>query len=321
MLNKNLINEKVSASGLTKIFALLVGVLSVATVFDDFHRYLELFAHFKLQYLVASIIFSGVFFALREYQLGWVMIIVTTLNLNYVLPWYFSSKPVSAIDFAAEIKLVHANVHTSNTNYQALIDLVNKESPDILIAQEVNKQWIIALNKIEDILPYKQVRAREDNFGIAVYSKYPFDKSEVIYFEASQVPSIKISFTVARQRVSLITSHPLPPVNTNYYESRNSQIKEISLESKEIKNPLIIVGDLNVTMWSKDYQPLEEYANLSNTRKGFGLLPTWPTNLLPLMIPIDHCLVSSDFETIDMKVSKNIGSDHLPLVITLGLHI
>ena len=214
MLNKNLINEKVSASGLTKIFALLVGVLSVATVFDDFHRYLELFAHFKLQYLVASIIFSGVFFALREYQLGWVMIIVTTLNLNYVLPWYFSSKPVSAIDFAAEIKLVHANVHTSNTNYQALIDLVNKESPDILIAQEVNKQWIIALNKIEDILPYKQVRAREDNFGIAVYSKYPFDKS---LFLISFINSSTITCQYSSEIFSLIFSSV---IISTYFSSR-----------------------------------------------------------------------------------------------------
>lgn len=319
MPNNHLKTKSVSLSGLTKIFAVFLFTFNIVTVFDEIHRYLELFTHFKLQYLLASIIFGSVFLALREYKWVCAMTILVVLNLVFVLPWYINSKPEDDREYITKLKLLHSNVHTSNTNYKKLLDLVADESPDILITQEVNKKWITELKPIEQILPFKLLRAREDNFGIAIYSKHPLVQSEVLYLGLSNLPSLKVSFKINHKTISLITTHPLPPIGRNNYESRNSQIKEISLLSQEIESPLVLIGDLNVTMWSKDYQPLEEYANLTNTRKGFGLLPTWPTNLFPFMIPIDHCLVSSEFNVLDMAIGRDVGSDHLPIIVTLGL--
>ncbi len=193
-----------------------------------------------------------------------------------------------------------------------------KELPDILILQEVNKAWVAKIEEIENVLPYKFIRSREDNFGIAVYSQYPFDSSEVIYPGTSDIPSIKAVFSIEQKKISLITSHPLPPVTNNHYKSRNSQLEARSQISKEVETPLILIGDLNLTMWSSNYKILEEYSTLLNTRKGYGILPTWPANNPLFMIPIDHCLVSSEFVVLDMLVAENIGSDHLPIIVTLG---
>ena len=308
--------QKVTLIGLVRIFAFITAILSIVTLFSEFHRLIELFSHFKLQYFLASSISAIIFLFHKEKTWAFSMLIGAAINLFFVLPWYVNTTS-NTHPTLIPIKILHSNVQTSNENHQELIKLILTESPDILSVQEVNKTWISKLIEIEELLPHKFIRPREDNFGIAVYSKYPFDSSEFIYLGRSNIPSIKATLTIGEQPVTLISSHPVPPISENFYESRNSQLNALSLLSKEVDQPLIVIGDLNVTMWSHTYLALENETKLSNTREGFGILPTWPTNLLPLMIPIDHCLVSEEFDVLDMRVGDDVGSDHLPIIVDL----
>ncbi|NEO25963.1 MAG: hypothetical protein F6K03_03460, partial [Kamptonema sp. SIO4C4] len=66
-----------------------------------------------------------------------------------------------------------------------------------------------------------------------------------------------------------------------------------------------------------------------NTRKGWGILPTWPTPVtyarVPswlaslVLIPIDHCLVSPELTTTNIYTINDIGSDHRSLMVDLRL--
>jgi len=58
---------------------------------------------------------------------------------------------------------------------------------------------------------------------------------------------------------------------------------------------------------------------LKDSSLGWGIQPTWPAMFLPLRIPIDHCLVSPDLKIVRRKIGRDIGSDHLPLLVDLGL--
>lgn len=321
--------QSVSILGLSKIFSVITLMLSFVTLWGEYHRYLELFSHFRFQYLAASTLFCVVFIFYKQKIWAYSLLLTLLLNSALVAPLYFSSQQLSSnasvddttsLEKLSQLKLVHSNVLTSNTEYQRLIELVIEESPDLLIAQEINQSWAKQLVSLETILPHKLIRARDDNFGIAVYSRFPFSQADFVYLGESNVPSIKLSFMLNGQLVTLIASHPLPPINESFYQTRNYQIKAIAELAKEIETPLILVGDLNITPWSADYQPLIENTDLSNTRDGFGVLPTWPSHFFPAMIPIDHCLVSSEFITLDMRVARDIGSDHLPLVVTLHLN-
>jgi hypothetical protein len=86
--------------------------------------------------------------------------------------------------------------------------------------------------------------------------------------------------------LTILATHPLPPIGATYYSLRNDQ-----------------------------FDALASAVNASN-----GPLPSWPSLLPFAMIPIDHCLVSGEFTVIDIKIGPDVGSDHLPLIVELGLH-
>lgn len=319
MIDQRISGRGISIIGLVQVAAIFTLILSVVTLFDQYHYYLELFSHFRAQYLIASIIFAVLLLSFKNYKYSFVLSLVVLLNSIYIVPWYLSGDSNVFGSGAADITLLHSNVHTQNDEFAAFVDLVLEENPDIFIVQEISQRWLAEINELEKVYTYKYAIPREDNFGIAIYSKYPYESVQDVYLGGSGLPSIVATVIISGQRVTIITTHPLPPVNNNSYVSRNTQIIEITEASKDHQGPLIIIGDLNVTMWSKDYETLEVGSNLTNARRGFGVLPTWPTTLPMFMIPIDHCLVSSHFLVQDIRVGEDIGSDHLPLIVKLNL--
>lgn len=315
---KNL-ERKPTLVGLVEVIAVFTIIFSILALFDGTHRYFELLSHFKFQYLFASVLCAIIFAFLKKHALSSALLLVAALNTAFVAPWYFPVSEGALSEAPVSFTILHSNVYTGNINFEGFVDLVTRENPDVFVIQEVNKNWISAIHKLEDVYKHVHSVPREDNFGIAIFSKHPFESVETAMWGNSNIPSIVATITIQEQLVTVITTHPLPPISSDYYHSRNSQIDQIAKISRKEEGPLIIIGDLNITVWSDDYKPLELGTNLRNARKGFGILPTWPVKLPFLMIPIDHCLVSPHFVVDDIKVGENIGSDHLPLIVKLSL--
>ena len=72
----------------------------------------------------------------------------------------------------------------------------------------------------------------------------------------------------------------------------------------------------NTTPWSAAFQPLNE--ELLNSMNGFGWQPTYPAGAGLLMLPIDHLLHSGHLTTVDRSTGPDLGSDHLPLIVTVA---
>ena len=80
---------------------------STATVFDFAHRNIELFAHFRPQYLAVSVLLLIVFAALRKPVYAMLLLGSSAINASFVVPWYVGGAPISD---DPDIRILSANV-------------------------------------------------------------------------------------------------------------------------------------------------------------------------------------------------------------------
>ncbi|WP_344800276.1 endonuclease/exonuclease/phosphatase family protein [Litoribacillus peritrichatus] len=309
---------KLSLTRISKLFLIILTLVSGLSYFSHSHLSFELLSHFRIQYLWLSFGLSVVFLFLRQYRFGLLAAVVLSANAYDVVS-FFSQTKANAGGSSSHIKLVLSNVHSGNDRYDEFINFVKAESPDVFIVLEMNRAWLNALQRLKSQYPYQITRPQNDNFGIGLFSKAPLDSAEIVHIGQAGLPSIKVSSSIGEKPYTLIATHPLPPINPMFFSDRNQQLEALADELSLIDTPKILMGDLNVTMWSDDYTRLEASTSMQNTRIGFGVLPTWPAQSSVFGIPIDHCLVSDEFEVLEMKLGADIGSDHLPIVMRLGL--
>lgn len=153
---------------------------------------------------------------------------------------------------------------------------------------------------------------------MAIFSQIPITNHQVHNWTALDIPSVELEIEKQGQAMTLITTHPPPPINKYYHEAGIQQFEAISAAMQGQNQATVVIGDLNTTVWSSSYPLLTTKTGLVNASSGHGWMPTWPTSLLPLMIPIDHCLVSADVKVLSIKTGERFGSDHLPLLVELG---
>lgn len=288
---------------------------------------LELLSHFKLQYLVISMLLFGLLLLTRKKKLILVGLFCIAIILTEIAPWYIPHAGVGKENIE-KTRIFLANVGTGNQSYSKVISLVREEGPDVAVFIEVSDAWIKQLKSLDNILPYSVGKVNSENIGLVVFSQRPLENASIHFFEnTKEDASILGNLTINGQVVSLIATHPPPPVRPVWFHSRNKQLEEISQYVQQLKTPVLMVGDLNITMWSPYYKRFVRQTGLHNARQGFGILPSWPTKSafsqippalsLLLSIPIDHYLISPGIKVVNIRTGPNVGSEHRPLITDL----
>ncbi|MDJ0700769.1 MAG: endonuclease/exonuclease/phosphatase family protein [Woeseiaceae bacterium] len=301
-------------AGLVKAGGFVTALFAFATVMNQYHQYLELFSHFRLQYLVIAAILLLLFLLMRSWLYVWLMLATVALNAWFVVPWYLPAD--EAPHNEGRFKVLLANVFAENNDHYVLRALLDAEQPDIVFLQEIGMGWALTLDTWEDY-PHRHIVPRYDYFGIAVLSRLPLDTVEVVGSPPRGFPTLVVGTSIDENAVTFVSTHPMPPMNTANFEARNMQLASVAELVNESDGPKVLIGDLNTTMWSENYQRLVGSTGLENVRTGFGVLPSWPVFLPFAMIPIDHCLVSGELHASDVRLGPDIGSDHRPLIATL----
>jgi endonuclease/exonuclease/phosphatase (EEP) superfamily protein YafD len=296
-------------------------LFSAAGHFGRFHKYLELASHFRVQYLIASIVCLSVCLMLRDWGGAIGAAVSGIINFVAIVPWYARKRSSNDGASGRRLKIVFANVYRVNKRREAFIAFALRHQPDILIAQEVDAVWSDALRPLHDHYPFFEVLSRGGGSGMALFSRLAFERLDIVLPEGDGRPGILVKLNVGGSIVSLLSVHPRAPIRRGHLERRNKMLEAAASCLQSLPAPKICVGDLNTSLWSPYYRSFAKQTQLTNVRKGFGLLPSWPTFLFFrwLMIPIDHCLVSDDIRVIQARTGEPIGSDHLPLVVEIEI--
>lgn len=283
------------------------------------HWMLDLLTCFRVQYVLALTPLVLLFLWGRRWKLAALPVLALVYNLVMVSPAFILiTQPPAG---GRSIRVVVANVLSSNQKHAKFITFIKKENPDFFLLMEVNRAWMKSLEVLENEYPYTVSFARQDNFGIALFSKFPLVDEEILTLGGRKLPSVFARVQVDDEHLlTVLGTHPLPPGSSRQTTGRNEQLVSLSKLAGKVEGPRLLLGDLNVTPWSPRFADVLQGSKLRDSRSGFGIQPTWPTGeLVMLRMPIDHVLVSKEVHIHDRRVGSNVGSDHYPVIVDFSI--
>ena len=297
----------------------IIGLFTLLGFGADYGFFLDVVSHFRLQYALGAIASGFVFILLKKRMLVLASLIVLIINLSFVVPLYFATDASLLTINPTPVRLLLMNVLSSNRDTEAVVAQVHRYQPDILVLEEIMPYWFAALSDRLTDYPYQLHAVREDNFGIWLLSKFPIYDEEIIPWGPIQLPSATVRFRVGNRLARVVAMHPMSPAAPQGVRWRNEQLRQIAERFQGTDDPLLVIGDLNTTSFAPIFQEFKQALRLIDSRRGFGLQCSWPAySFNPLMITLDHCLVSNDWEVVRREVGDDVGSDHLPVYVELN---
>lgn len=318
VFNRKSANSALSLWGLASATAAVVATCSIIGFAAPLGWPFELAAHFRLQYAVSLLVYATIVTLRSRFISASLYLALALINSLPMLP-YLPLRSTAPVGGGPALRLLLINVHSDNPHAGRVLDLVKNTAPDVLLLQEVTTRWIDELESLRANYPHSVSEPREDNFGIALFSRLPLERAAIVYLGNAEVPSIEAELLIGQQRVLLVGTHSVPPANPSYFKLRNGQLQAVALRVLSWPGPAIVLGDLNTTPYSPVFTDLLRVSRLRDTAACFRLRGTWPATLPPMRIPLDHCLVSSNFVALKRQAGPRVGSDHLPLSVTLAL--
>ena len=297
-------------------YGLVLGA-TLAALLAPYFWVFELFSHFRVQYVALMLVLLAVFASLGRWLLAASLLPLLVLNILPLLPYLAGE--ANPPDTTGRLTLASINVYSGNEDAQPLLTLLAAERPDVVVLQEFTPRWAAATATLAERYPYRVLRPRAGNFGLALVSRYPIVREQTISLADTDHPTIAATLQLGTRQLHLLGVHPVPPTNRVRAARRNRQLTAIAELATATPRPLAVLGDFNSTPWSPHLQQLLTRTGLRSAAAGRGLDFTWPTAMPLLGIPIDHCLLSDDLQVIDHYRGPDIGSDHYPLFTEVAL--
>ncbi|MFZ0241758.1 MAG: endonuclease/exonuclease/phosphatase family protein [Desulfobacterales bacterium] len=229
-------------------------------------------------------------------------------------------KPAVTAEQRRMIRIMTANVLTTNRRAGVLIELVRENSPDILVTLESDGWWQARLDELEPSYPYTIKCPLDNLYGMHVYSRFVLEDSRIDYLMEPGIPSMHTLVRLpSGNGIRAHFLHPKPPSPAQSKESskRDAELIMVARSVAETRAPVIVTGDLNDVAWSETTRLFKKISGLLDPRVGRGMFNTFNAGHWFMRWPLDHLFHSDHFTLSNIRRLPAFGSDHFPLFTEL----
>jgi endonuclease/exonuclease/phosphatase (EEP) superfamily protein YafD len=294
---------------------LVIGSLSGLAFLAKFDWRLELLTHWRVHYLVASILLLGVYSLARRrrYRIVALATVVICVNGSAIVPRVLKrpQKAESAVR-SEQFQVALVNVLYQNRNYTDTLSWLREMQPDVVVLVELTSEWQKAISSINDVFPFQTAVPAGLGDGIGLISRHPLTNPKILWPTFGR-PAVAVELQLPRTSLTIVGAHPKPPTSARLIRQRDEYLANLGQMIANLRRPVLVAGDLNTTPWSYAFDEFTQIADLSLS----GIQPSWPAGLGYAGIPIDHILGNQDVWVFDIKPGPAIGSDHRPIVASV----
>jgi endonuclease/exonuclease/phosphatase (EEP) superfamily protein YafD len=237
------------------------------------------------------------------------------IGLAAVLPLYLGTHPVPASD-TQTIEILSFNVTVSNPNRLDIMDYILEEDPDVVFLFESNFVWESDVNRKEIPLVFVHRVPRDRVSGVTVLARSDLNPRQGPADFWREAASIEVD--VDGRVIEILGVHPPSPRSGAWSEFRNEILQRTADWIAGRDEPVVLVGDLNISPWSARYRSLRWATGLVDSMAGEGLQASWPDGTGVFMIPIDHVLHTPDVGSTERRTGPAFGSAHRPVLVSVG---
>jgi endonuclease/exonuclease/phosphatase family metal-dependent hydrolase len=232
------------------------------------------------------------------------------------------------------LRVMTYNIHVGvgmdkKLDLQRIADVINRERPDLVGLQEVDRgvkrtegkdeiAELAALTRMEYAFA-PNLDYQGGKYGVAILSRFPIKSSVHRMFENKRETErrgmLQVEVEVDRQRLTFVTTH----LDYQFEDGRLFETEQLLKHLAAVKPPLIVVADLNDVPSGSAYQLMRTKFDdvwVTSHAKGDGF--SYPADKPGKRI--DHIFYSSEaMRAKKAWVVESLASDHIPVVAELEI--
>lgn len=291
------------------------------------------FIGLALPALLVINVFLIVYWTIRWRYWVWIPFIAILCNINYISSIYqfrFSGPQPTETN----IKILTCNIHNFNneiTGYTAkeIEKYMQEKQIDVICFQEFAANEDFTLDSLSNVFkkyPYQKVQSQ-----LAVYSRYPIEKSLFIPFDNTNNCGLWTDIRIKDKTIRLFNVH-MQTTNVNQtrklsakrkvetlatnFKMRANQTNLVSYMIRTSPHPVILCGDFNDIPSSYTYRQLKD--GLEDGFKTCGSGYEYTFRNIYSFLRIDYIFHSPSLKGINYYSHSIDWSDHNPVLMELG---